>query len=94
MNDITVKELLQKPNFIIIDLRTSLEYGLGHIRNAINIPFNDMFLYYNIYLQKGKKYCLYCANGHSSHDLAIKFSHLGYDVKSLIGGYENYLNNQ
>lgn len=94
MNDMTLLELLQHSTIKIIDIRSSLEFSLGHIPSAINIPFHDIFLYYSSYLQKNKEYCLYCANGNSSHDLAIKLGYLGYRVKSLIGGYENYLNNQ
>lgn len=94
MNDVTINEVLNYNSVTIIDIRNKVEYDLGHIPNSICIPFKDLLINYSTYLKKDGKYYLYCQNGYSSHDLAVRFNTLGYNTKSIIGGYDNYLQNK
>lgn len=78
----------------IIDIRENYEYRIGHIPNSINISKDLLELEPEKYLKKNKKYILYCDRGIASYELANKLSLLGYNTKSLTGGYLNYINNK
>ena len=77
-------------NGIIIDLRTSSTYLKGHLDNSRNIPYEDLLVNYEKYLNKNSLYYLYCSRGVKSNYLATKLSSLGYKVYSIYGGY-NYV---
>ncbi len=64
-------EMMQKnlnnPNFIIIDVRTESEFKQGHIKNAVNINYNDAGFKNNLEkLDKNKTYLVYCRSGNRS----------------------------
>lgn len=75
----------------LIDIRENYEYRMGHIPNSINIPKELLELEPQKYLQKSKKYVLYCDRGIVSFELSKKLNLLGYNTKSLNGGYLEYL---
>ena len=39
--------LMNRENCIIIDVRNEEKFNAGHIPNAINIPFNNLYLSFN-----------------------------------------------
>lgn len=69
-----------------IDLRETKEYEKRHIKGAVSIPFDDFENQYQS-LPKSKIYVLYCERGASSMLAAKKMLKMGYQVKSLSGGY-------
>ena len=75
---------------IIIDIRNNMKYNNGHINNAININELELEINYKKYLNKDKKYIIYCDSGHRSKILSNKLKRLGYNVESLEGGYNKY----
>ena len=75
----------------LIDIRDKYEYMLGHIDKAINIPMNYLYMNPENYLNKEKKYYLYCDYGTKSRKLSSFLNDLGYKTISLIGGYEKYI---
>lgn len=80
-----VNEYLQK-GAEFIDLREREEYEQKHIKNALSIPY-DMLEERHPMLSKNKMYVLYCERGASSMLAVKKLSKLGYQVKSLSGGF-------
>ncbi len=68
---------------VIIDIRNSYYYNLGHIENSINIPYYNLLNNYSHYLDRDKTYYLYCDKGILSRELAEKLSLLGYNVYSM-----------
>jgi len=75
----------------IIDIRDSYKYNLGHMPNAINIPYKELIDNYSKYLNKDTKYYLYCDSGNNSRVLVNKLNKLGYKTINIDGGYNNYL---
>ena len=54
----------QNPDFVVLDVRTPLEYGLSHIENAININYYSFSFKAKLdKLDKNKTYILHCQTG-------------------------------
>lgn len=77
-----------------IDVRSKNKYLLGHINDAINIDYYELFFNYEKYLQKNKKYYIYCDTGTKSKILVNRLRGLGYNCVNIEGGYNNYLVNK
>ena len=76
---------------MIIDIRDRLQFQKGHIEGAVSIPFYDLYLFPQKYLEKGKKYTLYCNSGSQSKVLVSYLNQLGYSCVNLEGGYSKHL---
>jgi len=88
--EITKKELEgKKVNFI--DVRTKLEHDSGNIEGDIHIPVSELESRKEE-LDKNKEYVLYCQRGTRSLYGSIYLISKGYKVKSLKGGYSEYIN--
>ena len=82
-NDFDVKKIMSENEYIIVDVRTSEEYKESHLKDAINIPYDQL----NNTLDKDKIIFVYCRSGTRSkiaYDTLIK---LGYNVYDL-GAFE------
>lgn len=74
---------------IILDVRSEREYLEGHIRNAINIPF-DRVLKEEININNDKIVLVYCSRGGRSMRVAKLLSYKGFRVVNVIGGLKEY----
>lgn len=81
---------LEKPIYLI-DIRDSDSYNRGHIPGAIHIVSSELIYHPSRYLDKNKKYYLYCDFGYISEDVCRRLFMQGYRVFSILGGYQNYL---
>ena len=91
---ISIKEIdniIIDTNTILIDIREKYEYILGNIRGSVNIPYNYLMVVPHEYLDRSKKYYIYCDTGSKSRKLCIHLSNLGYNVVDLSGGIKDYL---
>lgn len=73
---------------IIIDLRDRDEFRAGHVRGAVNIPYevfdeNEDF-------PRRKTLVLYCDRGGASMMAAKQLARRGYQTRSVIGGFQAY----
>lgn len=75
----------------LIDIRDKYEYVLSHITSAINIPYTYLLMMPEQYLEKNKKYYLYCDSGSKSRKLCEYLNEQGYQTIDLIGGYNSYI---
>lgn len=82
-------DFLQQPEYIIIDLRSYVEYRQGHLKGALNLPF-ELLEQYIKKLPAGRKYLLYCNHGAASMMAGRKISNEGLDVLSISGGILSY----
>ena len=71
---------------IIVDVRTFEEYSEGHIKGAINIPYDTIDE--NVELSKDSKIKVYFKSGKRSKIAYDTLKKLGYDVEDL-GAYAN-----
>ncbi len=81
-----LSKIIQKNNYIIIDVRTKEEYKEGHVVDAINIPYDEINK--NIKLDKDKTIVVYCKSGNRSKIAFNTLSDLGYEVFDL-GAYDS-----
>lgn len=77
-------------NCIIIDVRTPLEYALGHIPQSLNIPLQSLIKTPMLYLNPNYVYYVICKNGLKSAQLVNKLSQLQYPVIHVTGGILNW----
>ena len=76
-----LKEILLENNYVIVDVRTADEFNGGHIKDALNIPYDE--INESTELDKGKTIMVYCKSGNRSkkaYDILVK---MGYDVYDL-----------
>lgn len=91
MYQISVDRLILLENPVIIDIRSSYSYSLGHISGAKNVPYYNLLNNFSHYLNKYDRYYLYCDTGEQSMEIATRLNSFGYDTINIIGGYQEYL---
>ncbi len=70
----------------IVSARSAVDFKLGHIEGAINVPFgNDMFAGFDK-IAKDKEVIVYCYSGQTAGQAVAALRLLGYDAYSLNGG--------
>ena len=94
ISNININELLILKGINIIDIRSTEKYNQNHIPNSINIPQEKIITQPNKYLEKEKRYYIYCQKGMSSYSVCKILTKLGYKVTNINGGYESYIMNQ
>lgn len=82
-----LEQVLRESRGILIDIREPEDYRSGHWPNALNYPY-DMFEQKTLHLPKNRKLILYCEHGGGSMQIARKLGREGYQVATVVGGYE------
>ena len=85
-NTSTLQQILEENNYIIVDVRTKEEYEEGHVKESINIPYDEIDE--NIGLEKEKTILVYCQSGRRSSIAYERLTSLGYEVYDL-GAYDS-----
>ena len=85
VDSISTTELEQKlkQNIQLIDVRTAGEFRRGHIKNAKNIPLNEIGSFTPV---ADKKTNVICHSGVRSKLAAKKLKKRGFDVVNVQGG--------
>ena len=83
-----IETLRGKKRAILIDIRSRGKYREGHWEGAINYPEEEIEDYTRI-LTKKRPVIVYCQHGGSSMQLARLLGRNGYEVGTVIGGYES-----
>jgi rhodanese-related sulfurtransferase len=97
MKTITAPELKQliidKPDMVIIDIRTETEIQGGGIPNAIWMDVSSQnFMKDVVVLPKDTTYCLYCATGGRTAMVVPFMESKGFsDVRALEGGITDWV---
>ncbi|MDP2560198.1 rhodanese-like domain-containing protein [Psychrobium sp. 1_MG-2023] len=77
---------------LLIDVRTAQEYAQGHIKGAINIPFDQaVTLFKQLEVRKNRKVVLYCRSGNRSGKALKALTKQGYTQLHNGGGYQSLL---
>lgn len=87
---ISVNELddyVNDKKVLIIDLRSREEYLKKHIKNAVNVPYEQLK---EQHFPKDKELIFYCERGSSSLFAARELMKRGYNTKSVVGGFRSY----
>lgn len=72
------KNMIEKEEVILIDVRSESEYNIMHLKNAINIPVSELEKKIFIYEQT-KPIMVYCSTGTRSKNAIINLNSLGYN---------------
>jgi rhodanese-related sulfurtransferase len=82
----------EKPDLIIIDVRTEQEFATGHIENAINLDYHsDNFQDELDSLDKDKPYLVYCGVGARSASALEMMEDLGFtEAYNMLGGIDQW----
>lgn len=76
---------------IWLDVRTLAEYQEGHLKNAINVPVDDINQIFAITNDKQATIYLYCRSGRRAEVARQILSDLGYTNVINQGGYQDLL---
>ncbi|MFC1494836.1 rhodanese-like domain-containing protein, partial [Thermodesulfobacteriota bacterium] len=78
------------PENLLVDVRTPSEYASGHIKNAVNIPFNKIAEDIKYFApDKEKTIVVYCQSGGRANFAAKKLKDLGYRNIINAGKYKD-----
>ena len=84
---ITVEELQNSKDVILLDAREKKEFDVSHIKNAIYVGYKNFNLDSITEKNKNKKIIVYCSIGVRSEDIGEKLIAKGYtNVYNLYGG--------
>jgi phage shock protein E len=89
---ITMKQLLNNPETMLVDVRSDWEYEGGHLPNAINIPLEDIAFRLHELKQAKGPIVLYCRSGNRS-GMAARFLQQAGIQNIYNGGAITDLNN-
>ena len=82
-----IERLRIEKRAILIDIRSRDAYREGHWEGAINYPEEDVEDYAKVLLKK-RPIIVYCQHGGSSMQLARSLGRNGYNVGSVVGGFD------
>ncbi|KUG07686.1 rhodanese-like domain-containing protein [Solirubrum puertoriconensis] len=82
------QQLLNQPGTVLIDVRTPVEFGAGHLKGARNINFlSTDFDGQVAKLDPNATYVLYCASGNRSGKAATRMQEKGFKNVANAGGF-------
>ncbi|ADQ04856.1 FAD-dependent pyridine nucleotide-disulfide oxidoreductase [Caldicellulosiruptor owensensis OL] len=84
-----VFELLDNPDYIVLDVRTPEEYEFGHVKGAVNIPVDELRNRVSE-LPKDKKIIVYCGVGFRSYHGCLILKANGFDCLNMSGGWTSW----
>ncbi len=76
-------------NLVVLDVRNENEFAEGHVKNAINLPLNDMSDIAQIaQLEENQNIYIHSGNGYRSLIAASIFKKQGYhNIRNISGGW-------
>lgn len=81
LSDKELNNIIKENNYVILDVRTEEEYNNIHIRDAINIPYDE--INEKTELDKNKIILVYCQSGKRSNIAYKTLKDLEYKVYDL-----------
>lgn len=90
MRNISIAELKNRENKIILDIRKKEDFNRGSMQEAINIPSEEIGSAYES-LDKEKDIYVLCYTGERSTDAVEFLEDKGYSVYNIEGGYRSFL---
>ncbi|MFT7052547.1 MAG: phage shock protein E [Psychromonas sp.] len=83
-----IKQIQNEQLLIILDVRTEDEYTQGHIKGAINIPYDQLLKYQDkITAYKDQQVILYCRSGRRAEIAAGTLQALGFTKLIDLNGH-------
>lgn len=91
LGPVELKELSEEKNIKIIDVRTRADYEVGHIPEAVSIPYDELEEKIKE-LNKDDLHVIYCYNNfcHLGARAAVILARNLYPVMELSGGFKTW----
>ena len=89
LNVLELKEKLDSKEITLIDVREDYEVRICHIKNSQHILMNKIPNNLDL-LEKKNKYAIICHSGVRSLAVTQYLVSLGYNVKNVIGGIDEW----
>lgn len=83
----SIKDIQEKNNYVILDVRTKEEYNEKHIVDSILIPYDEISDK-TVNIDKNKTILVYCRSGKRATTAVEKLKNLGYTAYNM-GGIAN-----
>ena len=83
------KDLDAKKKILLVDVRQPEEFNFVHLENSVNIPLPELQNRISE-IPKGKEVVTVCQHGNRSMQAAVMLHSLGYSVRSLKGGQDEW----
>lgn len=92
-SDVQRSQLSGEVDYVLVDVRSSEAFVLGHVPGAINIPSRMISAQRMAEYARQTLFVVYCAGPHCNgvHRAAVRLAELGYPVKEMIGGVTGWL---
>lgn len=81
--------MIENEELIIIDVRNQDEYEISHIKDALNIPLDQIENNLDK-LDINKRILVYCKSGYKSKEASLILINNGYDVYNMYQGFNAY----
>lgn len=93
--NINARDAVEKINsgeYLILDVRSNLEFSNGHIDDSVNVNLEDIEKYITeVITNKERKIIVYCQSGRRSVEASKKLIDLGYkNIYNLVGGIQAF----
>ena len=85
-----VKEFLDLPGAVLLDVRSPEEYRDGHIPGSQNLPLPNIQSAEAVIADKELHLCVYCYSGARSRQASNALQRMGYSNVRNIGGIAAY----
>ena len=85
-----IKDYQATPGAILLDVRTTQEYGSGHIPGSKNIPLQAIDKVASVAENKDTVLYVYCQSGARSRQATSMLQGMGYTNVNNIGGIAAY----
>ncbi|MDA0195786.1 MAG: rhodanese-like domain-containing protein [Bacteroidetes bacterium] len=93
VKEISVSDLVNQPERILLDARAKTEYEVSHIKDAVWVGFEEFEKNTVENIDRDKPIVVYCSVGYRSEKIAEKLEKLGYlNVSNLYGGIFEWIN--
>lgn len=91
LGPVELKEMLEKNNIKLIDVRAKEDYDISHLPNAINLPYSELKENMES-LSKDEINVVYCYNHlcHLGDRTAFRLAEAGYPVMVMQGGFKSW----
>lgn len=80
-------------DYVLVDVRGSDAFALGHVPGAINIPTRTITATRMAEYPRQTLFVIYCAGPHCNgvHRAAVRLAELGFAVKEMLGGVTGWV---
>lgn len=88
-----VKSKLDTKGIFFLDTRTKSEFSVSHLKNAIQVGYDNFILQSVGFIPKNAEIIIYCSIGQRSQVVGEKMKVAGYtNVKNIYGGLFHWIN--